>query len=736
MLTEDKNKPFTFYESNILRIPKFGFRELYYYLVSHPDEKLFLESIEEWAIANEPNSFAKVDKDIAKIFSQLEEDFYTGTLTKKKIERISKQYSEDLQIYETYLSEKSQYESQATEDFTLGDNDSKPSKKSQLPKRIEAEKTLDSNIVIISGKAGSGKTSELYLLMKKCYEAKKQVRYLTYNRMLRHDAQLISSNIKRDNPRSNSIVVMTIHKLMYNMAENLGILTIISEQRVSELLAKLNKRAQSIKTLWHNHFPNDNFEGSYQSIPFNSLDIATNQLLRKFVNKYRIKNKKEYFYIKDFEYQFDNFIIKEGNMIEKMQEKNGFLRDYYNILKQIYNLYLMGDISEVDNDIIKFYQSIKPETWIRITKNRDPKKPYDQNSLDDIRKYVKRSLSQFSKYTIIVDEGQDFHQQERDILLKMSENKNIVVATGGEQQLIRHKKECRWDIIQTKQIAHIQIDKRNTSFRMKENIINLCNFIADKFHIELNLKPFNSKDKGSLIISNRKDNRKLRQLYEKFSTQGEKYGYSRYENIMFILDTNSKEYSEKSSSWDEYSFDEYDNIKNYKRKWNIFKLHTILGIDQEYIWLHEMSFPQKNIEEIDEDSEYDDDESNSPTSHQYRAIKYESCRGLEAWTVMCFDIDLFYDRKKDSDEAALFCSDDLFMTEDERRAKYAATQVLMALTRAIDTLYIEISNPNSELGKIIMEYIDIHKEFSIDNHVQDFHDEQENKDFYDDDIPF
>lgn len=167
-------------------------------------------------------------------------------------------------------------------------------------------------------------------------------------------------------------------------------------------------------------------------------------------------------------------------------------------------------------------------------------------------------------------------------------------------------------------------------------------------------------------------------------------------------------------------------------------LDNILELSRDNIWMHNISFMKNDDDDYDYDYDYDNNsESSFPTPDKYRIIYYESCRGLEAWAVMCFDIDLFYDRKKNEDAAALFCSDDLLMTEDMRRSKYAATQVLMALTRAMDTLYIEIHDINSELGKIIMEYIDKNDEVRIEKCIQnmDFNSIDDNE-FDDDDIPF
>ena len=48
---------------------------------------------------------------------------------------------------------------------------------------------------------------------------------------------------------------------------------------------------------------------------------------------------------------------------------------------------------------------------------------------------------------------------------------------------------------------------------------------------------------------------------------------------------------------------------------------------------------------------------------------------------------------------------DLFITNDERKRIYAATWVLMAMTRAIDTIYIKISDANSEFGRTMEKFL-------------------------------
>jgi hypothetical protein len=78
----------------------------------------------------------------------------------------------------------------------------------------------------------------------------------------------------------------------------------------------------------------------------------------------------------------------------------------------------------------------------------------------------------------------------------------------------------------------------------------------------------------------------------------------------------------------------------------------------------------------------------------------------------CFNIDKFFEQKKEDPDAEKFLIYDekelgiqsLFVTNDSRKNMFAGTWALMAITRAIDTLYLKLENPNSDFSKLVMEY--------------------------------
>jgi len=92
------------------------------------------------------------------------------------------------------------------------------------------------------------------------------------------------------------------------------------------------------------------------------------------------------------------------------------------------------------------------------------------------------------------------------------------------------------------------------------------------------------------------------------------------------------------------------------------------------------------------------------STDEYRVVHYQSCRGLEGWTVVLELLDVFWsDRllvKKDAGltpvEAENLCN------LEDLAYKQAWRWVFIALTRPIDTLVITLSNIDSPLSKALL----------------------------------
>jgi len=74
-----------------------------------------------------------------------------------------------------------------------------------------------------------------------------------------------------------------------------------------------------------------------------------------------------------------------------------------------------------------------------------------------------------------------------------------------------------------------------------------------------------------------------------------------------------------------------------------------------------------------------------------RIVQYDSCRGLEGWIVINYAFDEFWDYKYRQWLAAPRESDNLFDTSEERAVAFASCWAMIPLTRAMDTLVINVS---------------------------------------------
>ena len=102
-----------------------------------------------------------------------------------------------------------------------------------------------------------------------------------------------------------------------------------------------------------------------------------------------------------------------------------------------------------------------------------------------------------------------------------------------------------------------------------------------------------------------------------------------------------------------------------------------------------------------------------PGSLSVRSMYYASCRGIEAWSVMCFGLDTFFEKKANEDDADNYLLNDLFeqLTPNQRREKYAATWVLMAITRSMENCYIQLLNPKSSIYHCIRDFYSKNKNY-------------------------
>jgi hypothetical protein len=384
-------------------------------------------------------------------------------------------------------------------------------------------------------------------------------------------------------------------------------------------------------------------------------------------------------------------VDKLGNL----ESSNVFLKDYHKVLERILQAASNLDAFLSDFDVVSKYDLL--ENVMGLKEGILEKDGSGKINFEKLKTRYNRGLSGLRAGRIAyIDEAQDCHPLERDIFYSIFRSNNIVIANGGKEQLIRYSQLCDWHISRSQKIEHYKYQKRRKSYRMKPAIAALANHIATWYEIDLDIEPIDTEDHGSVLIDFSKSNEKHIESVKKLKTIGERQGCTNYESLLLL--TSAESYSKNEFIIEEetsVSVNEYDNIvkdagKN-KNEWSLIT-EAQSKIGDIFFWNTTGNVDKRSL--------------SPPGSLSVRSIYYESCRGLEAWSVMCFNLDEFFEQKTLEKDADNYLLESLFdqLTPDKRRAMYAATWVLMAITRSMENCYIQLQNKESSLSKAILSF--------------------------------
>jgi hypothetical protein len=95
-----------------------------------------------------------------------------------------------------------------------------------------------------------------------------------------------------------------------------------------------------------------------------------------------------------------------------------------------------------------------------------------QSSLQEVRN---RFPSRFDYDHIFIDEGQDWHEAERDFLYAVYGSENLLIALGKDQ-LTRRRAPCKWDAPE----ARAYTIRLRRCLRLTPNLASFANFIAEE----------------------------------------------------------------------------------------------------------------------------------------------------------------------------------------------------------------------------------------------------------------
>ena len=256
--------------------------------------------------------------------------------------------------------------------------------------------------------------------------------------------------------------------------------------------------------------------------------------------------------------------------------------------------------------------------------------------------------------------------------------KERVIIADGVDQLIRSQNKCNW-IRALKPNLDFKKTHEKQGLRQKVNLVDFVNQLAAKLNVNWNLEPKKELIGGKVIISTKEYDELLHKRQYELCVEN---GNSAYE-MMFLVPPSLVEKYETT--------DDYDRPKKDRR------------------FIHLEKFSNQGIKIWDGTS------SSLRTEYvvdlnSHRLLQYESCRGLEGWTVINLDFDKFIDFKmqtfteEQTNELAL-------ESVDEKRKRFVYLWALIPMTRAIDTLVITLKNKDSQIANIMRELYEDNPDF-------------------------
>jgi len=536
-------------------------------------------------------------------------------------------------------------------------------------------------ITILQGKAGSGKTLMLTRVFNAIITSGHHCRFLTYNNLLVFDLKHCLSRMPAF--RNTNAYIHTIHQFFYHFSKKMGIHYLFSEERLKELMDVCvkridiaNKYIQLFKEetgKWPN---NEQFWTKYHD----EIDSGDSTEITKYLRFLEIN----IFSIESLIKLREAYIQKRRDLLLNELGHKLFIEDYNKVLE---NTYLMLDNPR------GFYDkyNIKDRRELLNLMSRTDKTEDDDFSSEyqyeefsnDVQNTVMHT-KWWSK-SLLIDEAQDCNNYEKLILMKVYGAENIVVASGGKDQLIRSSLVTDWTHALERPILSDSITLSGRSYRQKANIVQFVNSIGNLCNITHIRSAHESHGLGRVIIDARNSIHGFSsEILNNLREEGKVQGCSDYENCLVLLPTTGYSYRTKERG---IAIDALDNVDIVEKSTN-----RTLEISEVNLKIWNGIVERKG-------------ELSVPAANQTRFIYYESCRGLEAWNVLCVDLDSFFYTMRSSKDAELYArtNQEFFSNVEDLKSEFALHWVYMAITRPIDTLYIKLENPANEFSQKIIE---------------------------------
>ena len=261
---------------------------------------------------------------------------------------------------------------------------------------------------------------------------------------------------------------------------------------------------------------------------------------------------------------------------------------------------------------------------------------------------------------IFVDEAQDWPEDERDLLHRLYPSRSFVIADGRDQ-LVRQDAHCDWTR-GPKRIPSQRVSL-NRGLRMKANLARFANALARELGLTTWSIEANLDGGGGRVIIAEGDYRRARRFHTAIIQDARQAGNACVDILMCVPPSMVVRDDERSRTELAEALAEWG-----QPTWN--------GVSEDL----RRSYPT-SIEQL-------------------RIVQYDSCRGLEGWTVINLGVDDFFEYKRTSWSPPAQAN---AMADGGRLAaqRFATRWLMIPCTRAIDTLVLHVRDGQSPVAQAL-----------------------------------
>lgn len=480
-----------------------------------------------------------------------------------------------------------------------------------------------------------------------------------------------------------------------NFQKKMHISSLLENDRIQEILDVLNERIKIAEDILYKYKESSGELPCFEIGESKDAD-KENEFIEKIIKSCNVESSDKYEvekYIKyvlehsdiDFEENKRNYVEYIKSTLQNELGHDVFIKDYNKVLETIY---LMLDNTK---EFVEKFNIRNRRVFLSMIKSSENRGDINDEEymVENVDNFIKES-SRASKWSrsIIIDEGQDCNIYEKLIIMKLRGSNNLIVASGGKDQLIRKSQEIDWRVAAGTPIPYEEIKLGRKCYRSKGNIVRFVNEFSSYYSLTDPIDVIKElENKGNVIIDFRRTtpNYVPVDIIENLLSQSKAMGCSPYEGLMLLVPSSG--FTDKLMN-KEIIIDDDDNVKQT----DVSSQRKLLIPD----------IPNVNIWNgtIEAKSKLD-----LPNQNQVRCIHYESCRGLESWSVVCLNLDVFFKTKCMSNDAEQYSVEqaNMFMDKEVLKRNYALLWCYMVFTRAIDTLYIKINDASCEFSQNLID---------------------------------